>query len=178
MIHTIPHLLLGDHHNHEEHSTGSHTEISGAVIHEAEHEHDHYNMIYIGVLVLLGFIIFFIAEKSASTHMHSHSSDDVSEVDSIEEEKKEIMIPEFQSDHTCKELKRRLVSGHSHSHAKGEDKGGIDMNGKDKIIVKNTGTLYFFPSFSKLSPSGWLNLLADSMHNFTDGIALGKFSQS
>lgn len=32
---------------------------------------------------------------------------------------------------------------------------------------------YIQSIFGKISTSGWLNLIADSMHNFTDGIAIG-----
>jgi zinc transporter 7 len=42
---------------------------------------------------------------------------------------------------------------------------------KKEIHVSSSGSL--FSSFSKLAVSGWLNLLADAMHNFTDGIAIG-----
>jgi zinc transporter ZupT len=45
-----------------------------------------------------------------------------------------------------------------------------------KVEMKiQTSNFYFnfLNVFNKLSASGWLNLLADSMHNFTDGIAIG-----
>lgn len=218
VIHTIPHLLLGDH--HEEHVDTSHTsgkETHDAHRHEHSDEHDHNdhghhdhsdhghghghhggghdenheNMIYVGVLVLIGFLVFFIAEKVASSrgHSHSHSHEVVTDEVSSLEEIKEVIVsgtsPE-KSDKSNKNLrKRNVTAAPSDILSKPVNKVDLDVdvdykNGKNKNDKKaaagtaNVSSISaFFPSFSKLSTPGWLNLLADSMHNFTDGIAIG-----
>eukprot|EP00613_Pedinella_sp_CCMP2098_P017752 CAMPEP_0171767714 /NCGR_PEP_ID=MMETSP0991-20121206/51988_1 /TAXON_ID=483369 /ORGANISM="non described non described, Strain CCMP2098" /LENGTH=340 /DNA_ID=CAMNT_0012372565 /DNA_START=267 /DNA_END=1289 /DNA_ORIENTATION=+ len=48
---------------------------------------------------------------------------------------------------------------HHHSHSQG---GGDDAAAKKK-----------FPAAAGLGAGGWLNLAADSLHNFTDGVAIG-----
>jgi len=40
-------------------------------------------------------------------------------------------------------------------------------------LVKEEARGFLWSLQNKLQAAGWLNLLADSMHNFTDGIALG-----
>jgi zinc transporter ZupT len=52
--------------------------------------------------------------------------------------------------------------GHSHSHLMARGPGPDDKDGN---------SVWGF--WARLSAAGWLNLLADSMHNFTDGVALG-----
>jgi len=52
---------------------------------------------------------------------------------------------------------------HDHDHKKNDD--------HEEVRVEGKGFLWSLQN--KLRAAGWLNLLADSMHNFTDGIALG-----
>lgn len=59
-------------------------------------------------------------------------------------------------------LIERLSSASSHDHK--DDKAHQHNH-------QNPG--YIQSIFRKISTSGWLNLMADSMHNFTDGIAIG-----
>jgi solute carrier family 39 (zinc transporter), member 7 len=164
LIHSIPHLLGGDHdHDHHDHHDHDHSE-------HKEEEHNHFKMIYIGVLILSGFLIFFIAEKVATRHFHNAGDEQVHDTDAKKEEKKEIII----QDKTAQsELRRRNVGNNSNqTDSNPKDHAGCELNitGKEKISCP--GALYS-SSFSRLTASGWLNLLADSMHNFTDGIALG-----
>ena len=212
VIHTIPHLLLGDHDDeHHGHSDMSSKEVHGMHEHDHSDEHDHHdhdqhnhsdhhdhghghgdnheNMIYVGVLVLIGFLVFFIAEKLASSrgHSHSHSHADISKEDSTPVVTKEILVngtsPE-KSDKSNKNLRKRTVNTAPNdaqtkivnTEIKEEYKNGKDKNDKNtagKTVAVPGSSVGFMPSFSKLSAAGWLNLLADSMHNFTDGIAIG-----
>ena len=166
LIHSIPHLLLGDHddeHHGHDHSKSDHK----------EEEHDHFKMIYIGVLILSGFLIFFIAEKVATRHFHHHASEEnLLENDVLKEEKKGSVAV----DKTAPTgLRRRNVEKHSNqtdSQSKDDVSNGGKIKGKEEIV--SSASACYLPSFSRLTASGWLNLLADSMHNFTDGIALGE----
>lgn len=165
LIHSIPHLLGGDHdHDHHDHHDHDHSE-------HKEEEHDHFKMIYIGVLILSGFLIFFIAEKVATRHFHNADDEKVHDTDAKKEEKKEIII---QDKAAQSELRRRNVgntSNQTDSNSKDDAGDELNITGKEKIA--SCPSAHYLPSFSRLTASGWLNLLADSMHNFTDGIALG-----
>ena len=160
----------------EDHDHGIKSEIVVGVLSEMKghDDHDHFEIIYIGVLILLGFLFFFIAEKVASRHVHSHPHEQLSEIEEYSpEETKEVKLKETVPDSTSGGLRRRVIST---STIHNSSTLNLDDDGARTISAKNSteGIGCFFPSFSKLSPSGWLNLLADSMHNFTDGIALGK----
>lgn len=166
LIHSIPHLLLGEHdHDHQGHE---HTELD-----HKEEEHDHFKMIYIGVLILSGFLIFFIAEKVATRHFHEHEHASEENLHESENEiskkvKEQSVIVEKTA--TMELRKRNVAKNNDSKDSKSKD--DAHDTGKEEI-VSATSTCYF-PSFSRLTASGWLNLLADSMHNFTDGIALGQ----
>ena len=170
LIHSIPHLLLGDH--DDDHHGHEHTELD-----HKEEEHDHFKMIYIGVLILSGFLIFFIAEKVATRHFHEHehaSEENLHESESevLKKVKEQSVIVEKTA---TMELRKRNVAKNkdqTDSKLKDDEADTGKITGKEEI-VSATSTRYF-PSFSRLTASGWLNLLADSMHNFTDGIALGQ----
>ena len=176
-LHILPHMLVPhDHHHGHDHHQHDHTSHNTHVMtlndhdnhhdgedhaHEDEHAHEHsqhhhhehdghhhhdehsapsesilssHQTIYqilgvernlcIQVMVLMGFLIFFVAERLAKSKLGQHS-------------------------HACHV-----------SHKKNDD---IDDKVHNKAINWK----------DKLSSSGWLNLLADTMHNFTDGIAIG-----
>lgn len=168
LIHSIPHLLLGDH--DDDHHGHAHTELD-----HKEEEHDHFKMIYIGVLILSGFLIFFIAEKVATRHFHEHehaSEENLNESEASKKVKGQTVIAEKTS--TMELRKRNVAKNNSPTDSKSKDEAHDTgkITGKEEIV--NATSTCYFPSFSRLTASGWLNLLADSMHNFTDGIALGQ----
>jgi len=120
-----------DHHGHDhDHDHGRHL-LSEHDHHDHDHDHDHHDKhghdehshdhaTFIGLAILLGFLIFFIIEKLLRTNDAGH-------------------------DH-----------GHSHD-------GSAKKKDDDKKDEKGF----------RLDAGGYLNLAADSLHNFTDGIAIG-----
>ena len=166
LIHSIPHLLLGDH--DDDHHGHGHGEKD-----HKEDEHDHFKMIYIGVLILVGFLIFFIAEKVATRHLHHHASEEsLHENHVLKDTKKDAVVGEKTA---SPELRSRNVGNRNNqtdSRSKDDTSDGGKITGKEEVVTRASNC--YMPSFSRLTASGWLNLLADSMHNFTDGIALGK----
>ena len=176
MIHTLPHLLAGDHDddNHHDHSSSAHSDH--AKDHHGTHHDDHNDMIFIGVLILLGFLFFFMAEKIASRYMHSHAHSTCQKNDAAEDEANQVKMIDIASKKPSTEMRKRVGKDKNDDSILTKD--ADDNNGKDKDKIKGGSSSVtlsgYLPSFSKLSASGWLNLLADSMHNFTDGIALGE----
>ena len=134
-IHSLPHLLEKHEHGHHEHEHehGHH-----------EHDHDHHHALYVGLLVLIGYVIFYVAERVANlrmsgrAHAHDHAE------------------PRGVHDDKVQTTKRPSRSRSSSSKKAPTNNDGIWLALTQKMV-----------------PSGWLNLLADSMHNFTDGVALG-----
>jgi hypothetical protein len=59
----------------------------------------------------------------------------------------------------------------SRSNSKSKSKSKSKNNSKKSESKSKTNV--FFESFMKLSSMAWLNIIADCMHNFTDGLALG-----
>ena len=170
VLHTIPHLLVEDHDHHSHNkklagAVGGLSEIKG---HDG---HDHFEIIYVGILVLLGFLFFFVTEKVAARHVHSGHLSKIE--DCSMEETKEATLCETVSNNTSGNIRRRFITASTNDHSFAQNSVNNDTSDLDKKESRS-GNASFFPSFSKLNPSGWLNLLADSMHNFTDGIALGK----
>ena len=83
---------------------------------------------YIGLLVILGYLIFFLSERILSLQLNTNES-----------EKK-------RKDGT-------KTSSHAHNHSHSHPSPGL--------------------SSSNITVMGWLNIIADLMHNFTDGLAMG-----
>jgi len=145
-IHSLPHLLEKHEHGHGHHE---HMHEHGHHEHEHEHghhehDHDHHHALYVGLLVLIGYVIFYVAERVANlrmsgrAHAHDHAE------------------PRGVHDDKVQTTKRPSRSRSSSSKKAPANNDGIWLALTQKMV-----------------PSGWLNLLADSMHNFTDGVALG-----
>jgi solute carrier family 39 (zinc transporter), member 7 len=107
-----------DHDHDHEHHSEAHTTLDRHS-EENHHEHNHDHMLQIGLLIVLGYLFFFISERLLSL--------------------------QFQTNEIDKKKKDGKHSHHSHSHS---------------------------PT-AQITVMGWLNIFADVMHNFTDGIAMG-----
>ena len=150
-----------DHHHHEEagHSHAHHHHEEHGHSHAHEHhdhghghahpEHDHFQQTMVGLYIVLGVIFFFLMEKF-------------------------IMF-----------LKEKSGSGHGHSHSHGHSHGGdskkktkkpkkAKVSDDESSDVEEDSALIQESSGSKNKVvSGLLNLIADFLHNFTDGLAIG-----
>ena len=123
-IHILPELL--GMHNHDKHDHQHHD-------HHDEPKVEHHN-IFIGALVLAGFLLFFVAEMVAQSILSKNTS-------------------------TLKASPKKRVTNNS-------KKAGA--SNESSRLLGSMGSV-----LEKVSSIGWLNIAADSMHNFTDGVALG-----
>lgn len=172
-LHIIPDLFMkdGGHHDHHGHDHGH------------EHGHDHHNescasgghdhchtsswfqsllkehhSLYIGLLVLAGFLVFIAIEKFItlnSTHDHSHDSHSDEKTAAPAVEKSPRKTP-------AKATRRKSKSSAAATPSAATIQSEPTPSGSSSS---------WFPA--SVSSSVLINLLADSMHNLTDGLALG-----
>lgn len=128
--------------------------------HNHDHDHDHIHdhdrhrhsshSVYIGLYILAGYLLFFISQRLLHQHVHhSHSHNNNAAAATV-------------NNTTTEVIKSR---SRSRSKFKSENPP------KKSDSTKNNGT--FFESLMKFNSIAWLNIIADCMHNFTDGLALG-----
>lgn len=177
-IHTIPHLLGAHDHEHG-HSDHGHSHGAHGIYDEDHHVHDHHHdhvaddrdhhghdhyhdhndhrsLTDEHSLDLFGFLATYGLEKNLVIQL--------------------VVIWGFVVFLIAEKVAKQYCAGHSHDHSHGQKHDEDDAK-KSRIPTKHQSagnTSSWVPSiFTKLQSSGWLNLFADSMHNFTDGIAIG-----
>ena len=127
-IHILPELLGAHSHDYSKHDHDNHD--------HQKHDGEHHN-IFIGALVLAGFLMFFVAEMVVQSYLSKNTSA------------------------SSKASPKKRATNNS-------KKTGTDDN-KSSISLLDSMTRVL----DKVTSIGWLNIAADSMHNFTDGVALG-----
>ncbi|KAL8137951.1 hypothetical protein V2J09_003952 [Rumex salicifolius] len=167
-LHQLPHAFGGAHSHGHEHN------------HSSEHDHDHSGHAHslkdlsVGLSVLFGIVVFLIVEKvvryveeraegsnSWGYHHHHHNSskkvkDDGDAVDGLQNSNDE---KHNQPESALKKRKKKVVLK--------DDKSATNSSSAvvgDPAPARQPSNLVF----------GYLNLFSDSVHNFTDGIALGS----
>ena len=122
----------------------------------------HSKALLVSLNVLVGFFIFFTLERTvtASAHGHSHPH-------SHTHEKEEEVVTVVK---TAEKKKR----SNSKSRGRSASPAPVSKRSSSKRSISNnsvSGTIEAMKA--NLTMSGWLNIAADSMHNFTDGLAIG-----
>eukprot|EP01135_Chromosphaera_perkinsii_P005984 Nk52_evm13s376 gene=Nk52_evmTU13s376 len=172
-LHLLPHAGMGGHgHSHEDHGHGhGHGHSHGHEDHSHGHGHDHghghshehhdhghshsLEDMHVGLWILCGIVSFLLIEKLVRNihgadghgHNHGHSHGGGGGNGEGEEEEKD-----------TKGLRRRKTKKTEDNGAKKDEK---EMSRLAKDAMKN------------FEIAGYLNLVADLTHNFTDGLALG-----
>ncbi|KAJ1404573.1 Zinc/iron permease [Ochromonadaceae sp. CCMP2298] len=178
-----------DHHNHadadrggsaaalDEHQHGGHGEHSG----HGEHGGSFLGLereVLIPLALLLGFMIFMVVEKLASAHSHSHGQSHGhahSKEDKVGDGASANGAAEDTAESSARRsprLKQRRAAGVSDSGFPGAKITSTSRASSSSGVPSAPQSLYQ-TMLTSLRPAGWLNLLADSMHNFTDGVAIG-----
>jgi zinc transporter ZupT len=177
-LHDRAHDHHGEHEDHHDHHESAHAHAH--VNEHNPHAHPFYSKFglerstAISLVLLLGFLVFMVAEKLASQHGHGHShvhddkqSDDEHTVDVLSGEDHE--DGHSPSAGTNKPRKSARIQSKATVKKGASSSSPADSHSTDRDAQQSL----FQAMRTKLLASGWLNLLADSMHNFTDGIALG-----
>ena len=185
-------------HDHDLHEHSHHGEEHGSFqrdLMDTHHDHvggDHlgfYDMIgleratTIGLVVLIGFLVFMFVEKIAShNHNHEHSDDHKDHRDDNCDEKLYDVGVHEHTDASSASIRKsaRLAQQNNTKTSKTsltaeqQQPTSTESNRKHGHTASGAKKLSLFKAMQlHLHATGWLNLLADSMHNFTDGIALG-----
>ncbi len=188
-LHTIPHLL-GHHDNFHDHSHHDHhygpctrnnpLKVAYRVINSSTPgmldnvwglfaNHPHSKELLIGAAILFGFFLFLMAEKIARvyfSHNHFHCvSQEKKEEQQTNEDQEGAESKGGSSSKTT--VRRRRSSSNSRT-----SKSKTRYSKKWKV-EKAPAEMAESPMLQNLEISGWLNLSADSLHNFTDGLAIG-----
>jgi solute carrier family 39 (zinc transporter), member 7 len=187
-----------DFHGHMEAMDGNHAHDSlTEQSHGHSHEQDEHNetgafyaslgmerVMVISLALILGFMVFMFAEKFANYshggghshahggHHHNHSSSN--STDSVDEGATTASAATAGGRSTSSLGQRKSSRLSKQKNAKENDEGSCnEEEDEGDSKTRSTGGGLFSVMQHNLKPSGWLNLLADGMHNFTDGIAVG-----
>ncbi|CAL1296546.1 unnamed protein product [Larinioides sclopetarius] len=165
-LHLIPHALLahsstGDSHSHS---------------HGGEESDVHGHDLSVGLGVLGGIVVFLMVEKfvrivkGSHGHSHSHSESPVKETAKVEKDRTSLKdegdkkSSESEEDKSAEgELEKKSCCDKESCECKNEEKDSDDSSS----VVTNK------EPEEDIMVAGYLNLVADFMHNFTDGLAVG-----
>jgi zinc transporter 7 len=143
-LHLLPHAAPA--HSHSDHEG---------------HSHNPLEEMGPGLWIILGFFSFYVIEKiflrsadNEDGHSHSHSH-------SHEKEKKE-------ADPKSKETKSKESKEVKSKESKPEEK-----NNNNAPTKEESRSQFEFTILEKNRSAAFLNLIADTLHNFTDGMAIG-----
>jgi zinc transporter 7 len=110
--------------------------------------------------LLIGFMIFFCGEKIANYTLSGRGHDHSNGRGHSKKEDEPVS--------PVSPLTRRKTRSQKDS-----DEVHVDQNKNNSNSSSSSSSSSTWNIFRKLEGSGWLNLVADSMHNFTDGLAIG-----
>lgn len=113
-------------------------------------------------------------ESSSETHSHSHSHDDESEHHEHDMTIGLCVLLGLITFLIVEKTIRIIKGSHSHSHVHQEKKDSVLSEKKEEKKNSNKAVSKVCkPSESDIKIAGYLNLAADFLHNFTDGLAIG-----
>lgn len=156
---------------------------------ESAEEEDEKAFLGPATLTLVGVLLFFAMERQLSHfHSHSHSHGNVGstdEEDEIDMEKRK--IKEEGTNFRTKQTARVGISSSDGEDDSGSasdsnsDSDSVDAIPADSVSLDSTdSTTASLPWFKKIVPTelqyqplGYMSLVADGLHNFVDGIAIG-----
>ena len=177
-------------HHHDHHHADHHYDHHDDEHHGAHEHHDavdpHLRAILVGVLIITGFTLFLVADRMVGLLQASASAHKA-----VGAAKKEDG-PEPESTGTGGETSRAKSRGRKRSKSRGKSRGRSKVKAKEEEgggeeetpqsptpsrVVAHTHAHHTHShevsSVWELSATGILNIVADAIHNFTDGIMIG-----
>ncbi|KAI3818362.1 hypothetical protein L1987_12167 [Smallanthus sonchifolius] len=175
-LHQLPHALGGGH----SHSHGNHVDES----HDHSHSHSHsIEDLSIGLSILVGIVVFLLVEKvvryveersggidswgHGHHHHHHKKTDSLQDINGDDDNSKNPTLDGKSLSEKRSESLVRKRNTNNNSVADSSTENGTESNMKSMIKeepVPQSSNLVF----------GYLNLISDGVHNFTDGMALGS----
>lgn len=173
-LHLIPHAILakggdddghGHSHSHS-HSHGGDEAKSKYSKEELEEFHGH--DLSVGIWVLVGIIAFLVVEKliriAKGGHSHSHSAPSPPPTASSKSEESSEEQDKSSSSKSSKKNKKATESPKASNKSSSNKKD--TKTGSKAVVAKGEDS-------GDIKVAGYLNLVADFSHNFTDGLAIG-----
>nr|XP_043624383.1 IAA-alanine resistance protein 1 [Erigeron canadensis] len=179
-LHQLPHAFGGGHsHSHDDHVDDGHD-------HGHSHSHSHsIEDLSVGLSILFGIVVFLLVEKAVryveersggdaswghGHHHHHHKKSEPLQDSDDDQSKRETLIDGEISETTLGEsslLRKRNISTNG---------VGDKTDSADEIRTDSTTKSVMEKELEKSSSLvfGYLNLISDGVHNFTDGMALGS----
>uniref|UniRef100_A0A6M2ESU6 IAA-alanine resistance protein 1 n=1 Tax=Populus davidiana TaxID=266767 RepID=A0A6M2ESU6_9ROSI len=198
-LHQLPHAFGGEHtHSHDHHADNFHHAHAGD---EHGHSHSHsLKELSVGISVLAGIVLFLLVEKvvryvednstganawNHGHHHHSHNSSKKLKDDSDAHDKTQSksskegdgkgsdeVLDDSSNDTTFTQSESLLRKRKTAQEGK-DDKSDIDAADGSANNIRSLNEKEHTQSPSNLV-FGYLNLISDGVHNFTDGMALGS----
>ncbi|KAG6764351.1 hypothetical protein POTOM_031817 [Populus tomentosa] len=202
-LHQLPHAFGGEHtHSHDHHADNFHHAHAG-VEHGHSHSHSHSHSLKdlsVGISVLAGIVLFLLVEKvvryvednssganawNHGHHHHNHNSSKKLKDDSDAHDKTQSksskeadgkgsdeVLDDSSNDTNFTQSESLLRKRKTVQEGK-DDKSDVDAADGSATNIRSLNEKEHTQSPSNLV-FGYLNLISDGVHNFTDGMALGS----
>ncbi|KAK1412095.1 hypothetical protein QVD17_33078 [Tagetes erecta] len=194
-LHQLPHAFGGGHsHSHGNHEDNSHVHVASGHDHSHSHSHSHsIEDLSVGLYILSGIVVFLLVEKivryveersggvdswgHGHHHHHHKKTESLQGTNDGDDKRKNPAVDGKNLSETA--------SGESLNPEKPSESVLRKRNTSSSTVgdsVAENGTESNMKSMTKEEPGsqssnlvfGYLNLISDGVHNFTDGMALGS----
>ncbi len=177
-LHLIPHAIMaqegGHGHSHGDHGGGGHQHGHS---HGADGEEGHSHDLTVGLGVLAGILAFLTVEKvvriNSGGHAHSHSHAPSTSPKKASSSAKDPPNEGAKGDAKKSKKKKKEKDSDAEEEKGEEESREVDKKDKKGESQGSPEKADTAGSEKEIRVTGYLNLVADFFHNFTDGLAIG-----